>query len=269
MKRFLYLVTLALAVFTLAIFPNLTTLMPVKSAPILLSQNVKFTPPKVTAPGNRQPGTHRGTKCPKDLSITPLMPQPNTSSPLMPQPNTSDSKEPPKTGLTLSESPTLFAYVSPASTQVKFNLFKEIDSEKEEVVSETTFKVEKPGIIAVTLPTAGSDKKSLEIDNWYTWSFSVDCNPKDRNAGKNKFSVRGFVKRIAASPTLKNDLANPDPMARLIAYATHGIWYETVATLAEMRRKAPDDVKLTAEWTELLKSQKLDSVADRPLVQSF
>jgi Domain of Unknown Function (DUF928) len=267
MKRFLYLVTLALAVFALAIFPNLTTLMPVKSAPILLSQNVKFTPPKVTAPGNRQPGTHRGPNCPEDLSISPLMPQPT----LMPLPSTSDSKvkEPPKTGLTLSESPTLFAYVSPASTQVKFNLFEEIDSEQDKQVSETTFKVEKPGIIAVTLPTAGSDQKSLEIDNWYRWSFSVDCNPKDPNAGKNKFSVTGFVKRIAASPTLKNDLANPDPMARLIAYATHGIWYETVATLAEMRRKAPDDAKLTAEWTELLKSQKLDSVADKPLVQSF
>jgi Domain of Unknown Function (DUF928) len=262
MKRFLYLATLSLAVFTLAIFPNLTTVMPVKSEQILLSQNVNFKPPDVKAPDNRQSATHRGPKCPEDLSITPLMPPPSTSD-LKLSLGTS--------GLTLSESPTLFAYVYPASMQVKFNLFKEIDANTEEPVSETAFKVEKPGIIAVTLPGAASDRKSLDVDNWYRWSFSVACNPKDKASSdnSNKFSVTGYVKRIAAPPNLKNDLANPDPMARLIAYAKNGIWYETVATLAEMRRKAPEDAKLTAEWKQLLQSQKLDSVADKPLVQSF
>jgi hypothetical protein len=250
MKRFLYLATLSLAVFTLAIFPNLTTVMPVKSEQILLSQNVNFKPPNVTAPGNRQSATHRGPKCPEGLSVNPLIPENNI-------------------GLTLSESPTLFANVSHALTQVKFNLFKEIDPNNEEIVSETNLKVDKPGIIAVTIPVAG-ERKSLEVGKRYRWSFSVACNPEDKSPGRsNHVSVMGFVERIEAQPTLKNDLANPDPMARLTAYATNGIWYDTVATLAQMRRKAPDDAKLTAEWTQLLQSQKLDSVADKPLVQSF
>ncbi len=77
MKPFIHLAALSLAMFALAIFPNLTTLMPVKSEPILLSQNVNFKPPNVTAPGNRQGATHRGPKCPADLSITPLIPESN------------------------------------------------------------------------------------------------------------------------------------------------------------------------------------------------
>jgi Domain of Unknown Function (DUF928) len=251
MKRFLYLATLSLAVFALAIFPNLTTLMPVNSAPILLSQNVNFKPPNVSAPGNRQGATHRGPKCPPDL-ISPLVPEINV-------------------GLTVSESPTLFAYVSQALTQVEFSLITEKKTqEADDVVYETAFKVDKPGIIAVTIPATAANKKSLEVGKRYQWSLSVACNPGDNTGDRsNDFSVTGSVERIEPQPSLKNDLANPDPMARLIAYATNGIWYETVATLAEMRRKAPDDAKLTAEWTELLQSQKLDSVADKPLVQSF
>ncbi|WP_332962542.1 DUF928 domain-containing protein [Microcoleus sp. ARI1-A5] len=64
-------------------------------------------------------------------------------------------------------------------------------------------------------------------------------------------------------------MANPDPMAKAIAYAKNGIWYDTLTTLAQMRRKAPDDPSLKAEWTQLLQSQKLESIADKPLVQSF
>jgi Domain of Unknown Function (DUF928) len=249
MKRFLYLSTLSLAVFALAIFPNLTTLMPVKSAPILLSQNVNFKPPNVTAPSNRQGATHRGPKCPTDL-IRPLIPEINV-------------------GLTVSDSPTLFAYVSQALRQVDFSLIAEKKTqEADEVIYETAFKVDKPGIIAVTIPAG--NKPLIEVGNRYQWSLSVACNSGDNTGDRsNDYSVKGYVERIEAQPTLKNDLVNPDPMTRAIAYAKNGIWYETVATLAEIRRKAPGDAKLTAEWRNLLQSQKLDSIVDKPLVQSF
>ncbi|MEG5240542.1 MULTISPECIES: DUF928 domain-containing protein [unclassified Microcoleus] len=84
-----------------------------------------------------------------------------------------------------------------------------------------------------------------------------------------EYYVVGFVERIEPQETLKKDLANPDPMARAIAYAKNAIWYDTLTTLAQMRRQAPDDPMLKAEWTQLLQSQKLESVADQPLVQSF
>jgi hypothetical protein len=89
---------------------------------------------------------------------------------------------------------------------------------------------------------------------------------KDRSGN---YFVYGIVQRIEPQETLKNDLANADPMARAIAYAKNGIWYETLATLAQMRRLAPDDSGLRAEWTQLLQSQGLELIADKPLVQSF
>jgi hypothetical protein len=245
MKRFLNFTALAMAVFAIAVtLSSLLTPMQAVPAPILLTQNVNFKPPDVTAPDNRQGATHRGEACPKDLSIIPLIPKSND-------------------GLTLEESPTFFAYVSPSSTQVVFTL--QAPDEKGTEVYKTTFKVDKPGIVEVSIPAIGDRQKSLEIGQRYRWSFSVVC---DDDPSGNYF-VEGIVQRIEPQETLKNDLANPDPMAKAIAYAKNGIWYETLATLAQMRRLAPDDSRLRAEWTQLLESQGLTSVATQPLVQSF
>ena len=244
MKRFLNFTALAMAVFAIALtLSSLLTPMQAVPAPILLSQNVKFQPPDVTAPDNRQAGTHRGEACPKDLSTIPLIPKSND-------------------GLTLGESPTFFAYVSPSATQVEFTL--QTEDEKGTEVYKTTFKVDKPGIVEVSIPAIGDSQKSLEIGQRYQWSFSVAC---DDDPSGNYF-VNGIVQRIEPQETLKNDLANPDPMAKAIAYAKNGIWYETLATLAQMRRLAPDDSRLRAEWTQLLQSQGLKEIANQPLVQS-
>ena len=245
MKPFLHFTALAIAVLAIAVtLPSLLAPMLAVPAPILLSQNVNFQPPDVTAPDNRQGGTHRGDACPNDLSIIPLIPKSND-------------------GLTLEESPTFFAYVSLSSTQVDFTL--QAADEKGTEVYKTTFKVDKPGIVEVSIPAIGDRQKSLEIGQRYQWSFSVAC---DDDPSGNYF-VKGTVQRIEPQQNLKNVLANPDPMARAIAYAKNGIWYETLATLAQMRRLAPDDSEPRAEWRQLLQSQGLESIADQPLVQSF
>ncbi|MEG4321893.1 MULTISPECIES: DUF928 domain-containing protein [unclassified Microcoleus] len=166
-------------------------------------------------------------------------------------------------GLTLAESPTFFAYVYPNSTQVEFML--QADDSKETEVYKTTFKVDKPGIVQVSIPKKGSRQNFIEVNKRYQWSFAVACH--EERSGD--YYVIGFVERIEPKETLKKALANPDPMARAIAYAKNGIWYDTVSTLAQMRRKAPNDASLKLEWTHLLQSQKLDSIVDKPLVQSF
>ncbi len=249
MKNFLHITTLStisVAVFAIAaIVPSLPAPLLAQSTPILLSQNVNFKPPDVEAPGNRQGATHRGDACPKELSIIPLIPEINL-------------------GLTLAKSPTFFAYISQAATEVEFTL--QTEDEQATEIYKTTFKVEKPGIVEVNLPATNNNQKSIEVGKRYQWSFAVACNPKDPSGD---YFVNGSVQRIEPQPTLKSDLANPDPMARAIVYANNGLWYETVTTLAQLRRKAPNDAKLTAEWRQLLQSQKLDSVASQPLVQSF
>ena len=237
---------MAIAVFAIALsLPSWLPPMQAVPAPILLSQNVNFKPPDVKAPGNLEPGTHRGPNCPNDLSIIPLIPEK-------------------KIGLTLAESPKFFAYVSPNSTEVEFTLQTEDGTGTE--VYKTAFTVNKPGIVEVSIPQTGSRQTSLEVKKPYLWSFSVACSPGDSSGN---YSVQGFVQRIEPQESLKKDLENPDPMALAIAYAKNGIWYETLATLAQMRRTAPDDSRPKAEWTQFLQSQKLQLVADKPLTQSF
>jgi Domain of Unknown Function (DUF928) len=246
MKRFLHLVALSVVVTAIAVtIPNLPASVQAQSRPILLSQNVNFKPPNVTAPGNRQGGTHRGIirDCPTALCITPLVPTSNI-------------------GLTLAESPTFFVYVPQTSAQIEFTLLTE---NEDEVVYETAFTIDKPGIVGVSVPAVGKTK-SIEVGKRYVWSFSMIRDPQDRSAD---LVVKGWVQRIEPQANLKSDLATSDPMSRLNVYATNGIWYETIATLAEMRRKAPNDSMLTAEWTKLLQSQGLEAVATEPLVKSL
>ncbi|MEG4027406.1 MULTISPECIES: DUF928 domain-containing protein [unclassified Microcoleus] len=244
MKRFIHFTALAMTVLAIAVtLPSLLTPMQAVPAPIVLSQNVNFTPPDVTAPDNRQGGTHRGCKLRDGLFITPLIPESNI-------------------GLTITESPTFFVYVSQPAAQVEFIL---LNADESEVVYETTLKNDKAGIVGVSL--SEKDKtKNIEVGKRYVWSFALACDPLERSGD---YIVKGWMQRIEPQANLKNDLANPDPMAKVIAYAKNGIWYETLATLAEMRRRAPDDSRLTAEWTQLLQSQGLESIATQPLVQSF
>ena len=245
MKRFLNFTALAMAVFAIAVtISSLLTPMQAVPAPILLTQNVNFQPPDVTAPDNRVGGAQRGCELREGLFITPLIPESNI-------------------GLTLTESPTFFVYVSQPSAQVKFTLLNEDESE---VVYETTFlKIDQAGIVGVSLSEKGKTK-NIEVGKRYVWSFALVCDPEDRSGDK---FVKGWMERIEPQASLKSDLANPDPMAKAIAYAKNGIWYETLATLAQMRRLAPDDSGLKTEWTQLLQSQGLESIADQPLVQSF
>ncbi|MEG4282525.1 DUF928 domain-containing protein [Microcoleus sp. A006_D1] len=243
MKRFLHLATLAIGSAAIAAtVPSSLAGVRGQSQPILLSQNVNFQAPNVTAPGGRQGGTHRGSKlCPAGLSITPLVPPTNI-------------------GLTLTESPTIFVYVPQTSAEIEFTLLTE---NEDKVVYEKTFKVDKSGIVGINIPASGDNNKSLEVGKRYVWSFSMVCEPDDRSADS---VIKGFVQRIEPQATLKSDLANPDPMTRLNVYAKNGIWYETLATLAQMRRQTPGDARLTAKWTQLLQSQGLESVAAQPLV---
>ncbi|MEG4911818.1 DUF928 domain-containing protein [Microcoleus sp. B7-D4] len=244
MKRFIHFTALVMTVLAIAVtLPSLLTPMQAVPAPILLSQNVNFKPPDVTAPDNRQGGTHRGCKLRDGLFITPLVPESNI-------------------GLTLTESPTFFVYVSQPAAQVEFIL---LNADESEVVYETTLKNDKAGIVGVSLSEKDKTKK-IEVGKRYVWSFALACDPLERSGD---YIVKGWMQRIEPQANLKNDLANPDPMAKVIAYAKNGIWYETLATLAEMRRLAPDDSRLTTEWTQLLQSQGLESIAGQPLVQSF
>lgn len=244
MKHFLNLATISAALsLGLTAIATSPTVVRAQSQGLLISQ-VNFQPPDVSAPGNRQGGTSRGSgACPAGLSITPLVPVSNI-------------------GLTVEDSPTFFVYIPQTSAKVEFTLLTE---NEEDVVYETAFKPSKSGVVGVTLPPASGSRKPLEVGKRYVWSFSMVCDPNDRSAD---LVVKGWVQRIAPQPTINEAMSNPDPRARLAVYAKNGLWYETLATLAQLRLNTPNDSALTTDWTQLLQSQKLDAVANQPLLQA-
>jgi hypothetical protein len=70
--------------------------------------------------------------------------------------------------------------------------------------------------------------------------------------------------RVRPDPTLAQRIQQATPKDRVALYANAGLWYETVATLVELRRARPNDNELAQAWNKLLNSVGLDNSFKRP-----
>lgn len=163
--------------------------------------------------------------------------------------------------LTVEEYPTVF--VSLPKTSAKEAEFVLLSANKDKVLYEKTITLpSNPGIVSFSLPKDGS-VPPLEIGKNYYWYFSVICNPQER---ADDLITEGHFQRIELSSKLASDLKNASLGDRPAIYAEAGIWYDAIKTLAELRRSSPNDVKISADWTELLKSVGLENIAQKPLI---
>ncbi len=101
-------------------------------------------------------------------------------------------------GLTLRDYPTIFVYLPQTSAEIELILLTE---NEEKVVYKKIFKVDKSGIVGISIPVTGDSNKSWEVGKRYVWSFSMVCEPDDRSADT---VVKGLVQRIAPQPTLNS-----------------------------------------------------------------
>ena len=159
--------------------------------------------------------------------------------------------------LTSVETPTLWFYVPEQSTaklSAEFVLL-----ERKQVVHKQLIGLsETPGIIHIylTLP--------LETDEQYRWLFSILINPQRPSQNP---AVEGLIQRIEPDSTLNSQLKEATSQRELMAiYARNGIWHDALTSLAQLRREAPGDASLTANWSDLLSSVGLGAIAEFPLV---
>lgn len=103
----------------------------------------------------------------------------------------------------------------------------------------------------------------LEIDQNYHWYFSMLCNPVNR--AEDVF-VEGWIQRVETNSVLVK-LKKSSLEERANLYASAGLWHEALMTLTELRRDHPDDLAIAANWTKLLQSVGLDTIAQEPLVE--
>ena len=170
--------------------------------------------------------------------------------------------------LTVNEYPTFWLYVPYTPQQAPSGEFSLQDGDNE--VYRTHFQLPAtPGIVSITLP---STAPSLAEGKEYRWYFDINCPPSaSSQESATPASLTGLVKRLALSSDLSQDLkAAPTPLAKIRTYARHGIWYETLTELAQLRLNEPQNSSLQQAWIELLSTQTvgLERIAQEPIIGS-
>ncbi|NEO34323.1 MAG: DUF928 domain-containing protein [Symploca sp. SIO3C6] len=168
-------------------------------------------------------------------------------------------------GTTISEYPTVFWYQPKTSaSSAEFVLF---DANQQEIYSARyslpKLSEDTPsayGIMSLTLP-ALANFLPLKIDQEYQWQLSLVCDPIDRSAD---LVVGGLIKRVESQPNLELRLRQANAQERLDEYIKGRFWYDTVDTLAELRRTSPQDANLASAWEKLLESVNLPTNSVEP-----
>ncbi len=222
-----------------------------KNSPV----SVAFQPPAGEGtPQATAGGASRG-KCPNIQSVNPSV------TALVPALQEADELAPDLTGLTFDHSPTFYFYVPAISAQkAAFSLKDEQNND----VYQVNFPLAgKTGIISVKLP---SNVPPLTVDQTYRWSFGIICEAQTPEDIPEVVFVTGEIRRTPTNTTLNSQLQQATPLEQVALYSQNGIWFEGLATLAQLRRSQPNDPTIASLWQELLQSVGLESIADQPFV---
>ena len=167
--------------------------------PNLLPQVLAYDPPPRGAPGDR---TDAGSRDPHNFLA--LIPATNL-------------------GLTAIAHPTFWLYL-PTSFPDDIPFEFVLRDEQQEVVFRTVFELEKAaGIASFSLP---ENSPPLEIGKKYQWCFL--CG---------NISRHGWVERVAMKPEILVQLETAALRQRVLLFAKHGLWYETLTELVALRGK--------------------------------
>jgi len=189
-----------------------------------------YTPPQRGAPKRRVGGSSRG---PADALPTVML--------LVPD----------HVGLTVSENPPLYWYLSrPTSVRVEITLID--DKGEQPLIEYAVANANGPAVHRIDLK---QHKVSLKPDVEYQWSIAVVPNPNERSGD---VMSAGVVKRVAPPQGLATQ---GDRVALARAYAARGIWYDAIAIYSELIEQQPNDRALRESRAALLEQVGLKDVA--------
>ena len=202
----------------------------------ILIAGLKFKVPNVGSSGNREAGASRG-QCPprgeqskSKQRLAALVP-----SNLL--------------ALTQSANPTFFFYLTEgAATKAEFIL---VDQEDEWLYDTELDLPDKTGVVSFKLPDDALQPVSLSVGEEYRWYIRLRCNSSSDRSGSSV--AGGTIKRVQPSDSLV-DLKDSEYPA---AYAEAGLWQDTLASLADLLDRAPEDpalneAALKRDWRGLL-----------------
>ena len=160
-------------------------------------------------------------------------------------------------GTTLQARPTVLVYVPASSAQE--GVFSLKDEAKNLVYQMTVPVSPTGGVMAITLPESAPE---LSVGQNYQWFFALKLDGSLTPASP---FVDGWVQRIEPSSEQSQSLAQAEPISRIAALGSQGIWYDTAAELAALQVSQSDE-SIAQHWEELLESVGLADVAAAPVI---
>lgn len=200
----------------------------------------QYIPPNRGLPGRREGGGTRGGCVTTQPTLTAFIPETHY-------------------GTTTRAYPSFFWYLP--QTTAEFAEFILLNAEDEEVYSTTFPLTGTEGIVRLDLP-ATEDQPALEVGQDYHWYFALVCDAVDRSGD---ILTEGWIQRIEPDAALTTQLEQSADREHPALYAQSGIWYDALATLADLRQSPSDAAVFQTQWNNLLESVGLESFSDAPI----
>ncbi len=212
----------------------------------------EFTPPPVPGPGSPESTSLGGTRSDDQC----ILANNQRLIPLVPAS---------RKGNTVAEYPTFFWYMPQTSASALEFVLRDANQQELYSAKYTLAKSDdgfvrgSPGIMSLTLPTF-SNLSPLAIGQEYYWGLALICNPSNRSSD---IVEERWIRRVRPDQTLALRVQQATPQERVALYADARLWYDTLTTLAELRREYPNNNDLADAWDKLLKSAGLNMIAEQ------
>jgi hypothetical protein len=194
---------------------------------------VKFRPPTTGAPSVRVTGGSRGS----GDKLTTL-----------------DVLAPDDVGVTTQEQPSLFWFQSkPAEAKFELTLLQE--NKVKPLLQVMVERSTKAGIQRLKLSDHGV-KLAPGVE--YQWVVALITDPDNRSSD---LVASGVIKRVEASPDLKEKVEKASPGTLANVYAEAGIWYDALSALSDQIDAHPEEKGLRETRADLLRQVGLKSAA--------
>ena len=209
-------------------------------------------PPQRGIPGNRTSAASRDN-CPTvDRPLTALVPEYRA--------NPVDRVW----GLTSMDRPTLLFYVPYAKTAIvdlSFTLQDESNPADTKIVYQNLAiaPTQNPGVMKIVLPKSSEALAPNKVYHWFL-KLNMGCR-----RGQRPMFVDGWIQRTPIDRALNTQLEQATPTGKVSLYAENGLWYDAIASLANLRTAKPQDAAVTQDWQTLLDTIDLGQLATQPL----
>jgi hypothetical protein len=159
-------------------------------------------------------------------------------------------------GLTLSARPTFWIYLpKTAAKQLVFSLREENGT----VHSQSFLPIpEASGIVRLDLL---ADTSPLAVNKTYQWSVVLMCGERP---SPNDPVMAASIRRVNVTqpPTLEGSSA----LQQAHWYSQNGLWYDAIASLANLKQSSPHDPAIARVWSQFLHSAGLQALSAEPLI---